>query len=267
MKHTSKIDFSVARRALLAKLMQDEGLASATTQSIPLRAERDRAPLSMTQRRLWFINQLEPDNPVYNNYFAFRLNGTVNLPALQQAIDEIVNRHEILRTTFAMEGSEPVQIITDQKVKIVVVDVDDSSEDNVARLATEEARRPFDLSHGPLLRVTVLRFSNANSVLLFTIHHIISDGWSMGIFIEELAGLYQAYLVDGPSTLNDLHVQYGDFAAWQQNWLDTTVRPEQLPSWKEQLADLPSTVDLPFDYPRPPVQRFYGARETLHINH
>src|SRR6185369_15678563 len=187
MKHTSKIDFSAARRALLAKLMQDEGLARTSSQGIPVRAERNRAPLSMTQRRLWFINQLEPDNPVYNNHFAFRLKGVVNLPPLQQAIDEIVNRHEVLRTTFATDGTEPIQIITDQTVKIGVVDVDDSSEDNVATLAAEEARRPFDLSNGPLLRMTVLRFTDADSVLLFTIHHIISDGWSLGVFIDELA--------------------------------------------------------------------------------
>ncbi len=261
MKQFSKIEFSEARRALLARMMQNEGLATPVAQGIPVREERERAPLSLAQRRLWFINQLEPDNPVYNNYFAFRLKGTLNLPALQQAIDEIVNRHEILRTTFAMEGSEPVQVITDLKVKIVVIDVDDSSEDNIKTLATEEARRPFDLTHGPLVRMTVLRFINADSILLFTIHHIISDGWSLGIFIEELSNLYQT-----PSALSDLRVQYGDFAAWQKNWLDTTVRDAQLPYWKERLANTPSTVDLPFDYARPPVQRFRGTRETLHIS-
>ena len=269
MKQMSKIDFSAARRALLAKMMQDEGLAQPVTAGIPLRDERNRAPLSLTQRRLWFINQLEPDNPVYNNHFAFRLKGMLNLPALQHAVDEIVNRHEILRTTFALEGPEPVQVITDLTVKILVLEVDESSGETpdriITKLATEEARRPFNLTHGPLLRLTVWQFSNSDSVLLFTIHHIISDGWSLGVFIEELTNLYEAYLVNTPPALSDLRVQYGDFAAWQKNWLDTTVRAAQLPYWKEKLADTPTTIDLPFDHARPPVQRFRGAREALHI--
>ncbi len=152
-----------------------------------------------------------------------------------------------------------------------MLDVDDSSGETpdciITRLATEEARRSFDLMHGPLLRMTVLRFSNGDSVLLFTIHHIISDGWSLGVFTEELTSLYQACLVNGPPLLSELPVQYGDFAAWQKNWLDTTVRAAQLPYWKEKLADTPATVDLPFDYARPPVQRFRGTREALHITH
>jgi hypothetical protein len=119
--------------------------------------------------------------------------------------------------------------------------------------------------------MTVWQFSEGDrkgdSVLLFTIHHIISDGWSLGVFIEELTSLYQAYLIKTSSPLSELRVQYGDFAAWQKNWLDTTVRAAQLPYWKEKLADSPSSVDLPFDHARPPVQRFHGARETLHITH
>src|SRR5688572_12526704 len=271
MKHTSKIDSSAARRALLDKLMQSEGLGSTTSQGITEREERHRAPLSFAQRRLWFINQLEPDNPVYNNHFAFRVRGTLDLEAMQQGVDEIVNRHEILRTTFGMEGPDPVQVIAPSlKLNILVREVDDVSGETpdsvVTKLATEEARKPFDLMNGPLLRMTLLRCRNVDSFLLFTIHHIISDGWSLGIFIEELTSLYQTYLVEGPSPLGKLLVQYGDFAAWQENWLETTVRAAQLPYWEKQLSGTSSTLDLPFDYPRPSVQTFCGSREPVPLN-
>jgi hypothetical protein len=266
------MDFSQSpgKRALLEKLLQSEGLASTTPQGIAVRQERGQAPLSFAQRRLWFINELEPGNPVYNNHFAFRLKGPLNFTALELCVNEIVSRHETLRTTFKVDGSEPIQIIAPSlKLKVRVLDVDEvegSAPDSVvADLAIEEARRPFDLEQGPLLRLTLLRVAGGDSFLLFTIHHIISDGWSLGVFVEELTNLYRAYSAGAQSALPPLPVQYGDFAAWHKNWLDGSVRAAQLPYWIEKMANAPQTLDLPLDHPRPPGQRFQGATEALRL--
>ena len=225
--------------------------------------------LSFAQQRLWFFDQLEPGNTAYNIPVAVRLKGPLNLAALEQSLNEIVRRHESLRTTFGKVDGRPVQTIAlALTIELPVVDLqklpkDDEREIEVRRLVTAEAQRPFDLSQGPLLRGTVLRLSDDEHVGLLTMHHIVSDGWSTGILVRELSTLYVAFCAGRSSPLAALPIQYADFANWQRQWLQGEVLETQIAYWKQQLAGAPAIVDLPADYPRPAVQTFRGAHQSL----
>jgi amino acid adenylation domain-containing protein len=230
------------------------------------RAERegDEMPLSFAQQRLWFIDQLEPGNPVYNTPRGVRLRGTLDIAALERALTELVRRHEVLRTTFRDLHGEPVQVIG--KAEPFTVTVEDLSglpeatrEEEARRLTLEEAQSPFDLSAGPLIRARLLRLSTAEHVLLLSMHHIVSDGWSMGVLIREVAALYAALTKGEPSPLEELSLQYGDYAVWQRKWLHGEVLEAQLAYWRKQLAGAPPVLELPTDRPRPHVQTFRGA--------
>src|SRR5919205_481994 len=191
---TRREKLSAAKRALLEKRLsgQDTGVSG-----IPRREGRSYAPLSFAQPRLWFLHQLEPDSIAYNMPTALRLKGRLNTDALEWGINEIIRRHEILRTTFRLIDNQPVQVIAEElRLELSVVD---TNEAEVMRLATEEAQRPFDLETGPLVRARLLRLSADEWVLVFTTHHIISDGWSMGVFVNEMAALYQSYIEDKPA--------------------------------------------------------------------
>src|SRR6185503_15964074 len=208
---TRREKLSAAKRALLEKRLSSQ---EAETQTIPRGQARSYAPLSFAQQRLWFLHQLEPDSIAYNMPTALRLTGRLNIDALEWSINEIIRRHEILRTTFRLVDNQPVQFIAEQlTLKMLVVDV---SETQVMRLATEEAQRPFDLENGPLVRARLLRLNAEEWVLVFTMHHIISDGWSMGVLVNGMASLYKSYIEDEPSTLAELPVQYADFSEWQR---------------------------------------------------
>jgi amino acid adenylation domain-containing protein len=219
-------------------------------------------PLSFAQQRLWFLDQLEPGSSINNMPFAVRLNGYLDLPALEQTLNEIIRRHEVLRTTFISVEGEPRQIIHEaQAMKLALEDLS-ASEDASAeagRVAKEEAGRGFDLSEGPLLRARLLRLSAEEHVVLLTMHHIICDGWSMGILINEIAALYQAYVGGLPSPLAELPVQYADFAVWQREWLQGDVMEKHLGYWRRKLGGAWPTLELPTDRPRPPVQTYRGA--------
>ncbi len=233
---------------------------------LPVPRDRD-LPLSFAQQRLWFIDQLEPGNSVYNFPAAVRLKGPLNMVALERSINEIVKRHEALRTTFITVDGRPVQLIAPTlTVKPSNVNLekvpDHERETEVRRLATEEARRPFNLAQGPLLRVTLLRLAKEEHVGLLTMHHIVSDGWSTGILIRELAALYEAYSNGRPSTLPELPIQYADFAHWQRQWLQGKALEDQLTYWKRQLAEA-SPLELPTDHVRPAVQTFRGSLQSL----
>ena len=190
-----------------------------------LPAARDTAPpLSFTQQRLWFIDQLEPGSPVYNIPIAVRLNGPLAVPALHQSLGAIIDRHEVLRTTFAAVDGLPVQVIGRScAASLSLLDLRalpaDEREAVAARLATAEARRPFDLARGPLLRAVLLRLGDAEHILLLTMHHIVSDAWSMDVFIREVTALYVAFSAGYPSPLPELPIQYADYAVWQRAWL------------------------------------------------
>ncbi len=234
---------------------------------LPVPRDGDLA-LSFAQQRLWFFDQLEPGLPVYNIPAAVRLKGPFNLAALEQSLNEVVKRHEALRTAFRNVGGRPTQVIAPNlTIDLPVVDLRklpaSEREAEVRRMATAEARLPFDLSRGPLLRGTVLRLDDEEHVGLLTMHHIVSDGWSMGILIREVTTLYVGLCAGGTSPLPALPIQYADFAHWQRQWLQGEVLENQIAYWKEQLAGAPAVIDLPTDHPRPAVQTFRGAHQPL----
>jgi amino acid adenylation domain-containing protein len=249
----------------------EEGLKAEVGMSPPPieRAPRDDdvMPLSFAQQRLWFIDQLEPGNPVYNTPRAVRLRGKLNIAALERALTTLVRRHEALRTTFRDLHGEPVQVIG--KPEPFTVSVEDLSglpeatrDEETRRLILEEVLRPFDLSTGPLVRARLLRLAKLpgdEHVLLLSLHHIVSDGWSMGVLIREVAALYEAHAVGAESPLKELNLQYGDYAVWQRQWLQGEVLEQQLAYWRRQLAGAPPVLELPADRPRPQVQTFRGA--------
>ena len=226
------------------------------------RTSTSESPLSFSQERLWILDQLEPGNASYNMPVALRLQGLLDVNALAASFTEIVRRHEVLRTVFASHDGRPVQVIREPApFDLHVVDVE--SEPTARRLAATEASRPFDLAQGPLLRASLLRLAPDDHLLIANMHHIVSDGWSMGIFVAEIAALYGAYVAGRPSPLPDLQVQYADFAEWQRSWLSGEVLERQMRYWRERLAGAPALLELPTDRPRPPVQTFNGLRRSF----
>jgi amino acid adenylation domain-containing protein len=222
--------------------------------------------LSFAQQRLWFIHQLEPGSVFYNVSSALHLRGELDVDALERSLTEIVRRHEVLRTTFPEVDSRPVQVIAPAgKLSLRVVELGglaaDAREAEVTRLATEEASRPFDLARGPLLRVTLLRLSEEEHVALFTMHHIISDGWSMGVLVRELSALYRAFSRGEESPLSELPVQYADYSVWQRGRLQGEALENLLSYWKRQLAGAPPLMELPVDRPRAAAGSFNSDAE------
>ncbi|MBW4538429.1 MAG: amino acid adenylation domain-containing protein [Myxacorys chilensis ATA2-1-KO14] len=227
-------------------------------------------PTSFAQQRLWFFDQLSPQSAVYNVPAAIRLTGLLNVSALQQALNEIVRRHETLRSTFRVVDGQVVQVIAaQQRIALPVVDVQqsslDSSSPDYKPLILEESQHPFDLTQGALIRAKLLRFDSTDHILLLTLHHIVSDGWSMGVMMRELGMLYTAFADGNPSPLPELPIQYADFAHWQQQWLQGDVLETQLDYWRQQLAGLPA-IDLPTDRSRPAVQSYRGATQYLELS-
>ncbi|HEU0076107.1 MAG TPA: amino acid adenylation domain-containing protein, partial [Longimicrobiaceae bacterium] len=236
-------------------------------QAPPLvRVARDGSalPLSFAQQRLWFIDQLEPGSAAYNMPHALRLRGRFDPAVLERAVTEVVRRHETLRTVFAVVDGEPVQVVRDASpVTLPVTDLRSlpaaSREAEVRHLARDEAARPFDLAAGPLLRVSAVRLDEAEWGLLFTMHHIVSDGWSMGVLVREVSALYDALAEGREAGLPELPVQYADYAAWQRGWLAGETLEAKLGYWREKLAGAPPLLELPTDRPRPQVQHPRGA--------
>jgi amino acid adenylation domain-containing protein len=228
-------------------------------------------PLSYAQEQLWFFHQLQPDSSAYNIPFATRLSGPLKVPVLELSLNEIIERHEILRTTFRTVDEQPVQVVAPSlKLDLLTVDLREVSaveqENEVQRLSIEEARKPFDLAQGPLLRVILLQLDEGEHVFLFTIHHIVSDGWSMSVFFRELSTLYAAHIKGEVCPLPPLPIQYADFAIWQREWLNGEVLDSQLNYWRRQLAGASVLLDLPSDRPRPPAQTFQGSTETFQLD-
>ncbi|MBW4564787.1 MAG: amino acid adenylation domain-containing protein [Mojavia pulchra JT2-VF2] len=230
----------------------------------------DYHPLSFSQQGLWFIHQLAPDTPAYNIPIVINLTGQINIAALTQSLNEIIQRHEVLRTKFVLVDEQPAQVINPTVTfNLPIEDLQELSEDNAAvaveRLTKELAQHRFDLSCQSLLHSLLLRLTNNEYKLLVTFHHIVSDGWSIGVFIRELAALYEAFSNGKPSTLPELPVQYVDFAYWQRK----NLHPERIQSllayWKQKLSGKLPILDLPSDRPRSPVQTFNGAKVQLSL--
>ena len=227
-------------------------------------------PLSFAQQRLWFLDQLAPGSPLYNIPSAVRLGGPLDVSALSRGLQELLRRHDALRTTFASREGGPVQLIAESlSIPLDVLDVaylpPSEREARARELARQEALRPFDLERGPLVRTTLLRMAPEEHVLLLTLHHIASDGWSMSVLVHELAALYEAFSSGQPPSLPALSLQYADFACWQRSWLQGEVLQTQLSYWKQQLAGAALTLELPTDHPRPPIQTHRGARHLFSL--
>ncbi len=253
---------------LLEEKQRNKG--AATPQTIRRREEKDGAlPLALAQQRLWFLYQLEPESPAYNLSFARHLKGELDEGALQRCLDEIVRRHEILRTSFAAPDGRPAQLVSPPAaLPLARHDLSALAPERrpaaLRRLLSEEARRPFRLERGPLLRVTLLRLAPAEHVLLFVMHHIVSDGWSMRVLVGELGALYAAFVAGRESPLPELPVQYADYAAWQREWLRGEVLDRQLAYWRGRLAGAgEAALELPADRRRPAAMSHRGAREEL----
>ncbi len=264
-----RTELTERKAALIALLQQLTGKTNGANRLVP-RSRDHLLPLSFAQQRLWFLDQLVPDNPFYNMPAAVRLQGHLNLSALEQAFDAIVQRHETLRTTFVRMGDRPTQLIAPHlPLSLSVVDVQTfpacARDAAVQQLATEEAHRPFNLATAPLLRVKLLKLDETDHILLLNLHHIVSDGWSLGVLIRELGVLYTAFLDGKPSPLTALPIQYADFACWQREWLQGDVLDAQLAYWRRQLTALPLLM-LPTDRPRPSVQGHRGATHPLQLS-
>jgi len=259
-------------QAEMADLKLKKNFDTVGKRTIPRRANRDAAPLSFAQQRLWFLQQLEPESPFYNITRAMRLNGTLNVVALQQALNAIVARHEVLRTTLVSLDGNPKQIIAESRsVELPVIVVENGKnrieqEAEIQRLNRVEVQRLFNLSSDLMLRATLLRLEPTEHLLILVMHHIASDGWSMGILFRELSALYDAFATDQPSPLPPLPIQYADFAHWQRQWLTGDVLETQLNYWKQQLTGAPGLLELPTDHPRPPIQRFQGKKASLQLS-
>jgi hypothetical protein len=235
------------------------------------RVGRDRPlPLSYAQERLWFIDQLQPGSTGYNIPGEVRITGALEVAALERAINEIVRRHETLRTIFQMTEAGPVQVIGEYKWQALpMVDLagllDRERERTARELIGEESVRPFDLSKGPMVRARLLRMGVTDHVISYTMHHIASDGWSMGVLNRELGVLYEAFARGQPSPLAELPIQYADFAVWQREWLQGEVFEKQLGYWRERLKGA-HDLELPTDRPRPAIQTFNGVMQELRIS-
>jgi len=234
------------------------------------RHEGELLPASFAQQRLWFIQQLDPDSAAYNIPFAARLSGPLDAGAFERMLTEVVRRHEVLRTTFMAVDGQPVQIISPPSpFPLPVLSLEhlpEAEREAAARAqATDEARLRFDLSQGPLLRVRLLRLAPDDQVVLFTMHHIISDGWSTGVLVREVAALYEAYRRGAESPLEELSVQYADYAVWQREWLQGEALDEQLSYWRGALEGAPGVLELPTDRARPAVQSWRGASERVEL--
>ncbi len=252
---------------LLDYLLEDQGVDTASPQGIPPRDNADDIPLSSAQTRLWFLTQLDPQSCAYNLPSALRLRGKLNFQALEDSINEIVQRHEVLRTIFReVEGQPQADVIPKLTLTIPIIDLRGHSQadttNEVERLRQQEEETPFNLTNGPLIRLKVLYLTDDEQILLLNLHHIVADAWSKGVFIEELRQLYHAFSQGKPSPLPALPIQYADFAHWQQKRLQGDALTQQLDYWKQQLTDI-TPLSLPTDQPRPLTQTFNGGSESF----
>ncbi|RLT97983.1 non-ribosomal peptide synthetase [Ketobacter sp.] len=253
------------REALLKQLKKKKDQGAEPRKDAITRFQRqgnDRVAMSYAQQRLWFIDQLQSGSSSYNISAALRLKGALDVEALRMSFDEIVQRHEVLRTTFVSEEGQGRQVINQhQRWELPTISLEplskEEQEEVIKARFKGDAHTSFDLINGPLLRTRLIRLSSVEHVIIVTMHHIISDGWSMGVFIQEMALLYDAFRQDKTSPLTDLSIQYADYSLWQREWLSGDRLERQLRYWKTRLDGVP-VLELPTDYPRPPVHSYDG---------
>ena len=258
---------SPAKLGLLEQILRKNVTEGPEAQIVPRDRRADALPLSFAQERLWFLEQFQPGSPVYNIPLSMRMPGPLNIRALNWSINEVVRRHEVLRTSFPNRRGCPAQVIApemtlDLPISDLQTYLSEDREREARRIATEEVRGIFDLSRVPLLRARLLRWGPEDHVLLLTVHHIVADGWSIGILLQELSVLYQAARSGKPSPLPPLRLQYADFSQWQRNWLTSERLKSEVTYWRERLAGAPTVLALPTDRSRPTVQTYAGG---LHV--
>ncbi|BAY25368.1 non-ribosomal peptide synthase [Calothrix sp. NIES-2100] len=264
-------DLLAKNKAKVISLLQDKNRNTTTDLLLKKGDRTQNIPLSFAQERLWLLNQLEPDNPFYNEHVALKLHGQLNIVALEQSLNKIISRHETLRTNFRTINEQPVQVIADSlTLSVPVVDLTHlpESEKEIAcqKLALTEATRPFDLASSPLIRACVVKLTEVEHALVLTIHHIVFDAWSMGVLMGELATIYSAICNHSSPNLPELPIQYPDFAIWQREWLQKEVLQTQLDYWKQQLKNAPTLIELPTDRPRPAIQTYRGAIHYVELS-
>jgi amino acid adenylation domain-containing protein/non-ribosomal peptide synthase protein (TIGR01720 family) len=262
---------SPEKKELLALLLQEEEAVKKAKKITRLNRDKNQYPLSFAQQRLWFLDQFEPNSPFYNLPIAVRVRGNLDKQALQSSLDYLVTRHESLRTTFDSTDGKPVQIL-DPKMVVKIQEEDFNGGAVEARFSTAMTRaarivsEPFDLTNGPLIRLVILNLGEGDAVIILIMHHIISDGWSLGILIEELFTLYEFFLTGNKHDLPDAEIQYIDFSSWQRDWLSGEKLKEQVNYWKSYLDGCPSLLDLPLDFQRPSIQRNRGGQLEFRIS-
>ncbi|WP_138506146.1 non-ribosomal peptide synthetase, partial [Nostoc sp. PA-18-2419] len=252
------------------KKLQQQNLKLSAPPILP-RASDAQLPLSFAQQRLWFLDKLQPNSAFYNVPIALRLVGTLKVAALQQSLQEIIHRHEALRTNFITVDGQPTQVIqTQTNWTVSVVDLNhlptSEQEDALQQLTKQQAIQSFNLATEPLVRATLIVLSQTEYALLMCMHHIVFDGWSVGVFLQELAALYNTHSQGQSLSLTPLPIQYADFAIWQRNWLQGDVLQTQLDYWQQQLASAPALLSLPTDRPRPALQTFAGAYQQFALS-
>src|SRR5215212_958764 len=262
--------FSPEQLALLNEALKGTGLEVPGLPIVSRVKNRNDFPLSFAQQRLWYLDQLYPGDIAYNMPIAVRFRGRLNVAALERSFREIERRHQILRTTFVVKDGSPVQLVSACRDSVInLVDLTGSgakSEERAGELVAKEAEEPFDLSRGPLLRVKLLQLGAEDHILMLTMHHIISDGWSTNVLIRELTALYEAYSRGKPSPLEELPIQYADYAVWQRERLqEEEVLEEQLDYWRGQLPDVVSVLELPTATARAAMQTSRGAAHTTEL--
>jgi amino acid adenylation domain-containing protein len=258
---------SPEKRALFEAMLAEKKQAksAAKPQSIPRRQTSEPAALSFAQQRLWFFDQLEPGTLAYNIPLAVKISGPLDLAALHRSLNAIVARHESLRTSFTVVDGVPVQAIAPSlELPLPLLDLREHPELDVLRLATEDNLKPYDLAHGPLIRAQLLRSAEQEHVLLLNMHHIVSDGWSLGVLVREMGALYEQFSRSQPASIPELPIQYADYAAWQRDWLGEAL-DEKLAYWKKQLGGSLPVLELPTDRPRPAIQTYRGGRHFVSL--
>ncbi|MBF0399051.1 MAG: amino acid adenylation domain-containing protein, partial [Desulfobacterales bacterium] len=226
--------------------------------------KRDRYPLSHAQKRLWFLYKLEPENPTYNMPASLKLKGRLDLEAFKGALRYVISRHDSLRMCFLTEDGIPYVSLISSDISVNVIALNQI--DGIEKLIFSHANEPFDLEKGPLLKVTLIKTSSDEHILLFNMHHIISDGWSIGIMINELSHIYESLIKNDKILLTDIKIQYQDFADWQNRWLTGDILNNQLAYWKEKLKNAPDLLMLPYDHIRPAIQTYRGNHISIDIS-
>ncbi|WP_460408917.1 amino acid adenylation domain-containing protein [Pseudomonas amygdali] len=256
---------SARERKALAVLLKRQGVNLYGVTPIAVRETQAPSALSYAQQRQWIIWQLEPHSAAYNIPLALRLHGALDVEALRRSVEHLIERHETLRTTFEQQGDEALQVV--HPASSFALEVDQlAAGETVERYVDQEVQQPFDLQHGPLLRVRLLKLSEQEHVLVLTQHHIVSDGWSMPIMVDELMQCYQAATLGRKAELTPLPIQYADYALWQRNWLEMGEQERQLAYWKQQLGEQQPILELPTDRPRPALRSYEGARLNVELD-